>query len=126
MSWMSKKTKPVEARHPNQIDDLLATGKPVLVDFFQHGCRPCQIMDGIVNELAADFGESAHVVKVNAAHLPILFDRFKVRSTPTFMVLTWREGATTPTQRFRASGLVKKDQLAKVLTSNGAKPVESR
>ncbi len=124
MSIFRKKTKPINLEHPDQIQDLLATGKPVLIDFFQFGCRPCQIMDGIVNELAEDYAGEVHVVKANAAHVPELFHRYKVKSTPTFLVMTLREGANAPTQRFRASGLVKKDQLAKTLEGSGArKPV---
>jgi thioredoxin 1 len=120
MALFGKKSKPISLEHPDQVAELLSTGKPVLIDFFQYGCRPCQVMDGIVTELAGEFGESAIVVKANAAHVPALFERYKVKSTPTFLVLTQRPGANAPTQRFRASGLVKKDVLAKTLVSGGA------
>jgi thiol-disulfide isomerase/thioredoxin len=120
MAIFRKKTKPISLEHPDQVDEFLATGKPVLLDFYQYGCRPCQVMDGVVNELAGEFGDSAIVVKANAAHVPGLFEKYKVKSTPTFLLLTRREGANAPTQRFRASGLVKKDVLAKTMVSNGA------
>lgn len=120
MALFGKKTKPLSLEHPDQVAELLSAGKPVLIDFFQYGCRPCQVMDGIVNELAGEFGDSAIVVKANAAHVPGLFEKYKVKSTPTFLILTQRQGANAPTQRFRASGLVKKDVLAKSLISGGA------
>lgn len=117
MAIFRKKSKPINLEHAQQIDELLADGKPVLIDFHQAGCRPCQIMDGIVGELADEFADVAHVVKANAAHVPGLFDKYKVKSTPTFIVMSLRPGANAPTQRFRASGLVKKDLLSKALGS---------
>lgn len=121
MPLFRKKARPINLEHPDQIQELLETGKPVLIDFFQFGCSPCQVMDGIVNELADEYAGQAHVVKANAAHVPELFDRFKVKSTPTFLVMTWRDGANAPTQRFRASGLLKKDVLVRSLEGSGAR-----
>lgn len=121
MALFTKKTKPINLQHSSEVEELLSSGKPMLIDFFQFGCRSCQIMDGIVNELAQEFGDEAVVVKANLAHVPELFQRYKVKSTPTFLVMNWRDGANTPTQRFRASGLVKKDALAGALTSGKAK-----
>ena len=120
MAFFKRRPKPINLESLEQIDELASTGKPVFLNFFQYGCMPCQTMDGIVNELAHEFDGSAHFVKVNAATAPMAFERYKVKSTPTFMVLTAKEGAARPTQRWRASGLVKKDVLVKTLTSAGA------
>jgi thioredoxin 1 len=120
MALFKKRTKPIALESVAHLEELARSGRPVFVDFFQYGCSPCQVMDGIVNELASEFGDSAHIVKANAANVPQAFDRFNVKSTPTFMVLTSSVGAASITQRWRASGLVKKDVLVKTLTSAGA------
>ena len=98
----------------------------------QVNCGPCRVMDGIVNELAEEYGESAHIVKVDVARVAGAAQAFKVRSTPTFVVLSTappkrrkkKAAAAKPagpiTPRWRTSGLVKKDQLQRVLESNGA------
>ena len=132
-----RKTK---ARKINSLDELhpmVASGRPVLINFFQVGCAPCQVMDGIVNELAREYGESAHVVKADVGRVPGAAEAYKIRSTPTTVVIarppkktskkarkkaqgTKKQQASRPTQRFRTSGLVKKDQLSRVLESNGA------
>ena len=52
---------------------------------------------------------AVQVVKANLDHVPDLFAKFKVRSTPTFVVLT--PNGSRLNQRFRHSGLIKKDQL---------------
>jgi len=94
------------------------------------------VMDGIFNELAREYGSSAHVVKADIGRMPEAVNRFKIRSTPTMVLLTpakpkrAKKGrsrqAGNPssqrpvTQRWRASGLVRKDQLTRLLESNGA------
>jgi thioredoxin 1 len=120
MGLFNKRPKPINLESIEQLDELVRSGKPVLIDFMQTNCQPCRTMDGIVNELAEDFQGSAHVVKANAASVPDAFRKFKVMSTPTFVVLTTRPGANSFTQRWRASGLVKKDVLTKNLESAGA------
>ena len=120
MPLFKRRPKPIALESIDQLEELSRSGKPVLVDFMQYGCSPCQVMDGIVNELAEEFEGSAHVVKANAAVVPGAFERFKVRSTPTFVLLTGGEGTTKMTQRWRASGLVKKDILTRNLESAGA------
>ena len=132
-----------KARKINSLDELqpmVASGRPVLINFFQVGCAPCQVMDGIVNELAREYGESAHVVKADVGRVPGAAQAYKIRSTPTTVVIarpakkmskkarrkaqgTKKQQASRPTQRFWTSGLVNKDQLARVLESNGAQRV---
>ena len=122
MALFKKRPKPVSLESYQHLQELVESGKPVLVDFFQHGCGPCQVMDGIVNELAEEFNDSAIVVKANVRDVPEALETFKVRSTPTFVLLTKKPEASKLTQRWRASGLVKKDVLTKSLISAGASP----
>lgn len=124
-----KRTKPLNLEHVDQIDELAATGKPVFLDFWQTGCQSCRTMDGVVGELADEYRDTAHVVKVNVRHVPAAAQRFRVMSTPTFVVYgasakkkskkSKREGGAVG-ERWRASGLIRKDQLEKALERNGA------
>lgn len=126
----SKRVKAIRVESVDDITEMAASGRPVLVDFMQTGCAPCRVMDGIVDELAEEYGASAHVVKVNVRQLPGAAHTFKVKSTPTFVVLgvspkarkkaAAAGGVPAVTQRWRATGLVNKDALRKVLESNGA------
>ncbi len=131
-----KRPKARKITHIGEIDELTRTGKPVLVDFYQVGCAPCQVMDGIFNELSREYGSSAHVVKADIGNMPEAVHRYKIRSTPTMVLLAAakpkkaKKGNSRQsgnlsnqrpvTQRWRASGLVKKDQLTRLLESNGA------
>lgn len=109
MALFKKRFKATQLESLGEFDQILTSGKPVLVDFYQHGCQPCQVMDGIVNEVAEEFAESATVVKVNLEKVPDLFYKFKVKSTPTFIVLSSKGDGLH--QRWRQSGLVKKDVM---------------
>ena len=124
-----KRNKPINLEHVQQIDELAATGKPVFLDFWQTGCQSCRTMDGIVGELADEYRDSAHVVKVNVRNVPAAAQRFRIQSTPTFVVIGSRDkkakkakkgGGPISGERWRASGLVKKDQLQRVMERNGA------
>ena len=142
MAIFKKRPKPTKLQHVDELRPMVASGKPVLLDFMQVNCGPCKIMDGIVNELAEEYSESAHIVKVNITKVAGAAQMFGVRSTPTFVLLgaapikkskkvrrsEARNGIAVENdkkvgQRWRATGLVKKDQLKRVLESNGATPL---
>jgi len=137
-----RKPKAVKIHRLDELKPMVASGRPVLVNFSQVGCPACQVMDGVVNELAREYGESAYIVKADIGRVPGAIDAYKIRSTPTTVVIarpsektskkakkktqgTKKRQASRPTQRFRMSGLVKKDQLAKVLESNVARRSKS-
>ena len=139
MGIFNKKTRAKKLTSLDELEPMLETGKPILVDLMQQNCGPCRIMDGIVNELAVEYGESVHIVKVDVTKVPGAAQTFGVRSTPTFVVLgrsnkkvskkAQRKGKVQKASsdrispRWRHAGLVKKDQLSRVLESNGAKKV---
>ena len=87
MAIFNKRTRARQINHLSEINEMMQGDRPILIDFFQVGCGPCKIMDGIVNELAEEYGESAQVVKVDVGRVPAAVQAFGVRSTPTFVVL---------------------------------------
>lgn len=125
----NKRLKATHVAALSEVDELATDGKPVLIDFWQTNCAPCRVMDGIVDELAEEYRDGAHVVKINVVNVPEAVDAFKVRSTPTFAVVAAKvrsDGSRSkPSLRWRASGLVKKNDLAKVLDRNGALRAET-
>lgn len=135
-----KRVKPVNLERLDDLEPLIETGQPILLDFWQLGCQPCRTMDGIVNELAEEYAGAAHIVKVNVGKVPGAVQEYKIRSTPTFVLLgrsqkkpskkarrkgtpEVRAGAMSP--RWRASGLVNKAVMTRVLESNGAVRADS-
>jgi len=133
-----KRIKPIDVKNLDQLKDLIAEGKPVLIDFMQVNCRNCKIMDGIVNEVAEEYGTSAHVAKVDLGRVPTAAATFQVKGTPTFLLFgrpglpaakkkAKRQPAPAPERerqgpvvRWRATGLVRKDVMARAMESSGA------
>ena len=109
MALFKKRIKARQIRSEHEFQTALEEGKPVFVDFMKYSCGPCQIMDGIVNELADEFQGEATVLKANLEYVPDLFAKFKVKSTPTFVLVTPKGSGLH--QRWRHSGLVKKDLM---------------
>jgi thioredoxin 1 len=117
MALFKRRPKPVRLESVDQLLELVRSGTPVFVDFWRDGCQPCRTMDGIINELAEEFEGRAVVVKAKAEETPEAFVKFNVRATPTFMILTGVDepGSKAIHQRYRATGLVKKDVLVRSL-----------
>ncbi|RYZ07858.1 MAG: thioredoxin [Alphaproteobacteria bacterium] len=75
--------------------DVLAAGKPVIVDFWAEWCGPCKQVSSHFEALAAELGDKVRVVKINIDDNPLTAGRFGVRGLPTFMI--FQDGKVTAT-----------------------------
>jgi thioredoxin 1 len=66
---------------------LIATGKPVVIDFWATWCGPCQRMTPLIEALAEDYDGKAIVGKCNVDEEDELAMQFGVRSIPTVVFL---------------------------------------
>jgi len=67
----------------NNFDALVATGKPIVVDFWATWCGPCRRVGPIIEELAQDYEGQAIIGKCDVEEDEDMAIRFGVRNIPT-------------------------------------------
>ena len=78
------------------LPELLASGKPVIVDFWAEWCGPCRMIAPVVEELAAEYEGRIVVGKCNVDDASDLATQYAIRNIPT--ILFFKNGAVVDKQ----------------------------
>ena len=71
-------------------EEVLADPLPVLVDFWADDCPSCRALSPTLRDLAKDYSDQIHILKLNVDENPAITARYGIRAMPT--VLGFREG----------------------------------
>ncbi|GMO32328.1 MAG: thioredoxin [Candidatus Azobacteroides pseudotrichonymphae] len=69
----------------NNFNELLASTKPLIVDFWAEWCAPCRMIAPIIEELASEYKERVIIGKVNVDQNEELSSKYNIRSIPTLL-----------------------------------------
>jgi len=67
-------------------DEMIASDKPVLVDFWAEWCGPCRMVGPIVEELSKDYEGKAVIGKLNVDEHGEIAQKYGIRNIPTLLV----------------------------------------
>jgi len=76
-------------------DDVIASDKPVLVDFWAEWCGPCKMIGPSLEEIADELGDKVTIAKINIDDNPDAPSRYGVRGIPTMILFKGGQAAAT-------------------------------
>lgn len=67
--------------------EIIDSGKPVVIDFWAEWCGPCRMVGPIIDELAAEYDGKVVIGKCDVDENDALAVKFGVRNIPTVVFL---------------------------------------
>ncbi|MFH1011390.1 MAG: thioredoxin [bacterium] len=92
MGWLGKMLGGDRQSKLSEVDEatfreaVLQSEVPVAVDFWASWCAPCQVMGGLLRELAPEFEGRLKIVKLNVDYSPEIARTYGIHSIPTIIV----------------------------------------
>lgn len=79
---------------PEDLADILASGRPGILEFYTSSCPYCRMMGPVLEQIQTDYGDRVFVAMMNAEKYPSEAAKYRIPGVPTMIL-------------FEASGKVK-------------------
>lgn len=93
--------------------EVINSGKPVLVDFSAEWCGPCKMMAPILKEAKDKLGDRATIIKIDIDRSREAAEHFQIQGVPTLIL--FKNGQV----KWRQSGVVPANTLVQVINQYG-------
>ena len=94
-------------------EELVNSGKPMVVDFWAEWCGPCRMVAPIIDELATEYEGRVNIGKMDVDNNNDVVAQFGVRNIPT--VLFFKDGQVVDKQVGAAPKATFVDKINKLL-----------
>lgn len=71
----------------SNFEEILAQGKPVVIDFWAEWCGPCRRIAPIVDELSKEFADTVVVCKCDVDNNDEIATKYAIRNIPTIIFI---------------------------------------
>ncbi len=75
------------------VNEIIESGKPVIIDFWATWCGPCMAMSPLIDELASEYEGQVVIGKYNVDEESELSSQYRIMSIPT--ILFFKNGKKT-------------------------------
>ena len=77
-------------------EKIIASEKPVLIDFYATWCGPCKMMPPILDQVRSKLGDQVRIIKIDVDKNKDLADALRIKALPTFIIyksgeMKWRQ-----------------------------------
>ena len=97
----------------SNFNEMIASGKPVMVDFGATWCGPCKALAPRIEEIEKEYEGKAMIGTADVDECSDLAAKFRIRNVPT--VLFFKGGSDQPVDK--SVGLVAKETIAEKLNA---------
>ena len=97
----------------DNLQEVLDSGKPVMVDFWAEWCGPCRMMSPIVEEMATEYADKAIIGKCDIEENNAVAVKYAIRNIPTILFI--KNGEVVDKQVGACPKSTLEEKLSKIL-----------